>query len=73
MIADYESLYALSFQDLDYFIIDHPLKLKILHSNTKKVQDRNVMDPTTMICPHVAPKKNHVMNGKERATAMINV
>ena len=54
-------------------VIYHPLKLKILHLNTKKVQDWHVMDPTTMICPHVAPKKNHVMNGKVHATAMISV
>ena len=31
------------------------------------------MDPTTMICTHVAPKKNHVMNGKEHAIAMMSV
>ena len=61
------------FRVLNQFILYYPLKLKILHLNNKKVQDRYVMDPTTMICPHVAPKKNHVMNGKVHATAMISV
>jgi hypothetical protein len=31
------------------------------------------MDPTAMIYTHVAPKKNHVMNGKEHAIAMMSV
>ena len=61
------------FRVLNQFILCYPLKLKIPHLNNKKVQDRNVVDPTTMICPHVAPKKNHVMNGKEHAIAMMSV
>ena len=31
------------------------------------------MDPTAMIYTHVVPKKNHVMNGKEHAIAMMSV
>ena len=37
------------------------------------VLDQYVMDPTTMIYTHVAPKKNHAMNGKEHVTAMMSV